>query len=147
MLELKLQLGEMKCWRFLGATSGVLIWPKMRRTLDWVSRCERVTRCDAKELTLTFPSRRRQRVRKSSQGGVWLEAGGRSRKASEPLHAQTARRVQRCEETQLTFPPRKTWYQTEVPPKSMWKSVKQPFTLIRQYLQHRGGEAEKQFNA
>lgn len=90
MLELKLQLREMKCWRFLGATSGVLIWPKMRRTLDWVSRCERVTRCDAKELTLTlpsrrrqegeeltliFPSKRRQRVRKSSQGGVWLEAG------------------------------------------------------------------------
>lgn len=35
----------------------------------------------------------------------------------------------------LTFPPRKTWYHTEVPPKSMWKSVKQPFTLIRQYLQ------------
>lgn len=41
--------------------------------------------------------------------------------------------------TELTFPPRKTWYHTEVPPKSMWKSVKQPFTLIRQYLQHRSG--------
>lgn len=26
------------------------------------------------------------------------------------------------------------WYQTEVPPKSMWKSVKQPCTLMRQYL-------------
>lgn len=35
----------------------------------------------------------------------------------------------------LTFPPRNTWYHTDVPPKSIWKSVKQPFTLIRQYLQ------------
>lgn len=35
----------------------------------------------------------------------------------------------------LTFLPLKTWYHTDVPPKSMWKSVKQPFTLIRQYLQ------------
>ena len=34
----------------------------------------------------------------------------------------------------LTFPPRRMWYQTEVPPKSMWKSVKQPCTLMRQYL-------------
>ena len=38
----------------------------------------------------------------------------------------------------LTFPPRRMWYQTEVPPKSMWKSVKQPWTLMRQYL--RSGE-------
>lgn len=35
----------------------------------------------------------------------------------------------------LAFFPLKTWYHTDVPPKSMWKSVKQPLTLIRQYLQ------------
>lgn len=38
-----------------------------------------------------------------------------------------------------TFAPRRMWYQTEVPPKSMWKSVKQPCTLMRQYLQKMEG--------
>ena len=32
------------------------------------------------------------------------------------------------------FFPFRIWYQTEVPPRSMWKSVQQPFTLIKQYF-------------
>ena len=37
------------------------IGPKMLRTLmDWVNRGEWVTRSDTKELTLIFPSRKRQ---------------------------------------------------------------------------------------
>lgn len=112
-----------------------------------------MTRCDAKEVSLIFPSSRRQRIRRRPQGtkspwahlqgGGLAERGGEKGKVTEPLYAQTAGDVYRVEETQLTFPPRKTWYQTEVPPKSMWKSVKQPFTLIRQYLSTEAEEREK----
>lgn len=140
-----------ECWSFLGATFGVLIWPKVLRTSDWVSRCEQVTKCDAKEVTLIFSSRR-QRIRRWPQGdqvalrvltGQRLPGGGGQKgKVIEPA-MQKQPEMYRMEETQLTFPPRKTWYQTEVPPKSMWKSVKQPFTLIRQYLQHRSRGAGK----
>lgn len=140
-----------ECWSFLGATSGALIWPKVLRTSDWVSRCERVTKYDAKEVTLIFPSRR-QRIRdqvalRVLTGQGLPGGGGQKGKVIEPA-MQKQPEMYRMEETQLTFPPRKTWYQTEVPPKSMWKSVKQPFTLIRQYLQHRSrGAGKKQFNA
>ena len=44
--------GQNECWQILGPKAGVLIWPEMLRTLDWVGRCEQVTRRDAEELTL-----------------------------------------------------------------------------------------------
>lgn len=39
--------------------------------MDWVNRGEWVTRSDAKKLTLIFPSRKRQRVRRWPQGTKW----------------------------------------------------------------------------
>lgn len=104
---------------------------------------------------MIFPSRSRQRIRKWSprdhgaRKRTDSQCRGRREEKGDPstaMHRQ--REMYRGEETQLTFPPRKTWYHTEVPPKSMWKSVKQPFTLIRQYLQHRSrGAGKKHFDA
>ena len=39
----------------------------------------------------------------------------------------------------ILLAPRSTWYHTLVPPKSTWKSVKEPATLISTYFRTRGG--------
>mmetsp|Transcript_7118 Transcript_7118/g.19898 ORF Transcript_7118/g.19898 Transcript_7118/m.19898 type:complete len:328 (+) Transcript_7118:1075-2058(+) len=43
----------------------------------------------------------------------------------------------------MRLAPRSTWYHTLVPPKSTWKSVKLPATLMSTYLRTRGGESSR----
>lgn len=74
-----------------------------------------------------IPSRKKKKREKGKKK--------KEKKTTPPLYERYREIKPNIKKGSPTFPPRKTWYHTEVPPKSIWKSVKHPFTLIKQYLQ------------